>query len=187
MSQVAPMAGFTPVGGVSCAGPGGRNERSCVHSQGTGMVWLLCACGSVSSARLNGRTSMCSPPTCTYRVSHLHIGENIEVLSVICFFQFNKVSSFTVYTALRVNQASHRCVSCGVLWDGSSWCTPCCSRRSRSGEFASSSVCREIPRGGDAACPNGLLLTGCCPWNRKREEVLFFVFFRFYCCFCCCC
>lgn len=73
------MAGFTPVGGVSCAGPGGRNGRSCVHSRGTGMVWLLCACGSVSSARLNGRTSMCSPPTCTCRVSHLHIGENIEV------------------------------------------------------------------------------------------------------------
>lgn len=67
------MEGFTPRGGVSCAKPGGQNGRSCVHSQGTGMVWLRCACGSVSSAHLNGRTSTCSLPTCTCRVSHLQI------------------------------------------------------------------------------------------------------------------
>lgn len=89
--------GFIPGGGVSCAKPGGQNGRSCVHSRGTGTVWLLCACGSVSSTHLNGRTSTCSLPTCTCRVSHLYIGrekkrqsvkklekDDINVLSTAC-------------------------------------------------------------------------------------------------------
>lgn len=64
--------GFTPGGGVSCAKPGGQSERSCVRSRDTGTAWLLCACGSVSWARLSGRTSTCNLPTCTCRASHLH-------------------------------------------------------------------------------------------------------------------
>lgn len=73
--------GLTPGGGVSCAKPGGRSGRSCVHSRGTGTVWLPCACGSVSSARLNGRTSTCSLPTCTCMVSHLYVQRKHRVIS----------------------------------------------------------------------------------------------------------
>ena len=63
--------GFTPGGDVSCAMPGGQSGRSCVHSRGTGTVSLPCACGSVSSVRPIGQTSMCSLPTCTCTASHL--------------------------------------------------------------------------------------------------------------------
>lgn len=80
--QVARWRIFTPAGGVSCAKPGGQNGRSCVHSRGTGMAWLLCACGSVSLARLNGQTSKCSLPTCTCRVSHLYEKYEIWLTSV---------------------------------------------------------------------------------------------------------
>lgn len=68
-----PPRWFTPEGDVSCAKPGGQSGRSCVRSQDTGTVWLLYACGSVSSARRSEQTSTCSLPTCTYRVSHLHV------------------------------------------------------------------------------------------------------------------
>lgn len=145
------VEGFTPGGGVSCAKPGGQNGRNCVHSQGTGMVWLLCACGSVLSAHLNGRTSRCSLPTCTCRVSHLHIQGKCGRL--ISFWRLAKYS-------LCMKADPYQCVSCGVPWGESSWCTLCCSRRSRSGEFASFSVCQEIQQGEDVVCPNELLLMG---------------------------
>lgn len=82
------VEGFTPVGGVSCAKPGGQSGRSCVHSRGTGTAWLLCACGSVSSARLSGRTSTCSLPTCTCRVSHLHTQRRNRKMINDLFIQF---------------------------------------------------------------------------------------------------
>lgn len=67
----------------------------------------------------------------------------------------------------------HLCASCGVLWGESSWCTLCCSRWSRSGEFVAFSVSQESRQGEDALCPNELLLMGCCPWNTHRGNKVF--------------
>lgn len=84
--------------------------------------------------------------TCRYR-------ENVGVWSVTGFWRLAKYS-------LCMKADPYRCVSCGVPWGENSWCTLCCSRRSRSGEFASFSVCQEIQQGEDAVCPNELLLMG---------------------------
>lgn len=157
-----PQRCFTPGGGVSCAKPGGRSGKSCAHSRDTGTVWLLCVCGSVSSARLSGRTSTCSLPTCTCRVSPLHIAREKKIR-----FE-NDYRNWKVQ--LLCHQGSYRCVSCGGPLGESSWCILCCSRKSHNGEFDVFSASLESQQAEDALCLDELWLMGCFPFERQRKK-----------------
>lgn len=70
-AAVQQVNSLTVTSAAFCAKPSDRSGRSCAHSPDTGMVWPLCVCGNASSAHQTGRTSMCSPPTCTCMVSLL--------------------------------------------------------------------------------------------------------------------
>lgn len=196
-ARLLEVEGFTPAGGASCAEPGGRNGRSCARSRGTGTVWPPCVYGSAASAHRNGRTSKCSLPRRTCKVSHLKIRRNAiklrsnvgrasQIMNSCCW----RTGTFPgeplgvhqhrahLYRCLSCEHhsgrqvalwPSHRCVCGGEPWGASSWCTPCCTRKSHSGEFASFSACRVIQQEQDVVCPSELLPMGYCPWKQETE------------------
>ena len=81
---------LTPACASGGAVPSDPTEKSCDHSPRTWMASLPCVCGNALSVHPNERTSRCSPPRCTCRVSPL---EETKGHALWCSITFQELPS----------------------------------------------------------------------------------------------